>query len=78
MRIPISENEEGVIWTSRFDKNYGSFARIGTWSYDYGITHGFRKATWKEFLGLYPYQGYRRTGRYKIWNKNIAQYNKEK
>lgn len=71
MRIPISENEKGVIWTSKHDKNYGGFARIGTWGYDYGITHGFRKTTWKEFKELYPYQGYRITQRYKIKIKKV-------
>lgn len=76
MRIPIGDEQKGVISISKYDRNNGWFIPdTSEWSYDYHVRNGGRKATYKEFRELYPFKTYYQYNRCKTKTKDNSKYN---
>lgn len=77
MRIPISENEKGLV---KITKDYkgnvirGRFCRESEWYFEYAKKHHIgRFMTWKEFKERFPYRNHNIRSR----EMELTKYNKK-
>ena len=70
MRIPLDDEQKGVISISKYNRNSGRFIPdTSEWSYDYHVRNGDRKSTYKKFKGLFPFKTYYQLSRFKTKTK---------